>query len=715
MSLTTPYREQFLIADGSRTTFPFDDHGDGFDAISKNYVKCEVYNADGSVIVPDFTVDLSAKTITITSLTTPDGQILNAPQSGAIVRIYRDVPETQNTTVQALQASTAKQIVQNFDNIVAMIQELQYANEHFTLRSTLPQRDLQIDLLRDIDDQKLVYWDKEKRKLVVTNYRQDEILLPTDKEDILSQANKYSDAQNNVLEERINDNISSLESTINGKLSAVDTQIDANADAILKTREDFASADQTIRDDMNAEDSRLQTQITAQATAITTNKNDIDELGDDLAEIQAKIPESASGTNHLITKQQLLDEEMDIRDDMNQTDSELQSQITVQAAAIATLDAEKLDKNQGDINAGKYLIVGNDGNIELTTSGGGGGGLGSVTHDETLSGAGTEASPLGVAKNLSVEELTVGTDEGTLNLSITAGVATIATNNGLDIVSPTKFDAAPTTDDATAWADVNPTALVTKQQVATAVSEAGSGSSYTAGTGIDITSGVISVKYPVLTNKSPSAQNVVYTNDNTISASITNTVAFGHGISTLNSYGVLIGMFSSLSGANAVAIGDSTSAKANGVAVGRSCKAGIDSVSVGYIDASTSANSQKCVTIGRYAYNKENNSVAIGYSAGVKATDSIAIGKYATVDSNATHAIQIGSTGSQTTNSDANTFKVGNANGNFEIMSADGTIPAERMSATAGTTGQVLTKTDTGMVWQDSSGGTTITLKEYDE
>lgn len=510
MSLTTPYREQFLIADGVTTIFPFDDHGDGFDAISKNYVKCEVYNADGSVIVPDFTVDLSAKTITITSLTTPDGQILNAPQSGAIVRIYRDVPETQNTTVQALQASTAKQIVQNFDNIVAMIQELQYANEHFTLRSTLPQRDLQIDLLRDIDDQKLVYWDKEKRKLVVTNYRQDEILLPTDKEDILSQANKYSDAQNDVLEERINDNISSLESTINGKLSAVDTQIDANADAILKTREDFASADQAIRDDMNAEDSRLQTQITAQATAITTNKNDIDELGDDVAEIQAKIPESASGTNHLITKQQLLDEEMDIRDDMNQSDSELQAQITAQAAAIATLDSEKLDKNQGSINAGKVLTVGEDG-LVVPTAGGTGGGLQAVSHDNTLSGAGTDDSPLGLAEAikdeiadkapketvealiqvingiigdyvkksgdtmtgaLNVPEITVQTTEGTFTVSVVAGVVTIATNNGLDIVAQTKFDTAPTTDDNTTYANALDVSLMRKAQVATAIADA---------------------------------------------------------------------------------------------------------------------------------------------------------------------------------------------------------------------------------------------------
>lgn len=272
--------------------------------------------------------------------------------------------------------------------------------------------------------------------------------------------------------------------------------ITGNAEAIQKTR-----------DDMDAEDGRLQTQITAQAAAITTNKNDIDELGDDVAEIQAKIPESASGTNHLITKQQLLDEEMDIREDMNQSDSELQTQITAQAAAIATLDSEKLDKNQGSINAGKVLTVGEDG-LVVPTAGGTGGGLQAVSHDNTLSGAGTDESPLGLAEaikdeiadkapketvealtaavsdiitsyvkksgdtmtgGLTLPELTVSTAEGTFTVSVVAGVVTIATNNGLDIASHVKFDHAPTTDDNTTWANALDTSLVRKAQVATAL------------------------------------------------------------------------------------------------------------------------------------------------------------------------------------------------------------------------------------------------------
>lgn len=92
---------------------------------------------------------------------------------------------------------------------------------------------------------------------------------------------------------------------------------------------------------------------------------------------------------------------------------------------------------------------------------------------------GTFALAEDIAEAVTTKELTVGTEEGTLNIGITAGTATIATNNGLDIVSPTKFDTAPTTDDSTAWADVNATALVTKAQVTTALSTAGGGTSVT--------------------------------------------------------------------------------------------------------------------------------------------------------------------------------------------------------------------------------------------
>lgn len=248
---------------------------------------------------------------------------------------------------------------------------------------------------------------------------------------------------------------------VDDKFKVANAQIDANADAIQKTR-----------DDMNAEDGRLQTQITAHAGAITALQNEQTATGNQLQTIESKIPDGTSETNPLINKQQLLDEEMDIRSDFNESISELQTQITAQAGAIAGLENDKLDKNQGDIYAGQYLVVGDDGLVRPTSVSSGG--LQSVAHDGSMTGTGTQDDPLAVNKNLQVEELSVGTAEGTLNLSITAGVATIATNNGLDIASQTKFDKAPTTDDNTTWADALDTSLVRKAQVATAIASSAS-------------------------------------------------------------------------------------------------------------------------------------------------------------------------------------------------------------------------------------------------
>jgi hypothetical protein len=68
--------------------------------------------------------------------------------------------------------------------------------------------------------------------------------------------------------------------------------------------------------------------------------------------------------------------------------------------------------------------------------------------------------------------------------------------------------------------------------------------------------------------------------------------------------------------------------------------------------------------------------VAIGTHAKASGYLSVAIGSGQTTHAN--YAIQIGA--SNATNSDANTFKVANNNGNFEIMSADGTVPTARLT-----------------------------------
>lgn len=103
---------------------------------------------------------------------------------------------------------------------------------------------------------------------------------------------------------------------------------------------------------------------------------------------------------------------------------------------------------------------------------------------------------------------------------------------------------------------------------------------------------------------------------------------------------------------------------------------------------------------GAYAGNYSTTAIGVGASATIRG--GIAIGCNA--NTAATGAIQLyAGWANSATNSDANTFKVGNNNGNYQLMNADGTIPSERL-ASAGTTGQVLSKTDTGMQWVDMGG-----------
>lgn len=82
----------------------------------------------------------------------------------------------------------------------------------------------------------------------------------------------------------------------------------------------------------------------------------------------------------------------------------------------------------------------------------------------------------------------------------------------------------------------------------------------------------------------------------------------------------------------------------------------------------------------------------IGHGAGVGGTYATAIGCGAVAGAKC--AIQLGSSGNYFapyTNSDANTFKVGNENGNFEMMDANGNIPLERLTYVTDQIGDIST------------------------
>lgn len=123
----------------------------------------------------------------------------------------------------------------------------------------------------------------------------------------------------------------------------------------------------------------------------------------------------------------------------------------------------------------------------------------------------------------------------------------------------------------------------------------------------------------------------------------------------------------------------------------------------------TSANYNAIFGYGANVSGAKSRNVIMGYGAESYANNGTAVGNNARI--NANNAIQVGNIdGSVATNNDANTFKVANANGNFEIMSADGTIPEARLADTTNAQqGDVLTLDANGdAVWQAASGGTQI-------
>ena len=113
---------------------------------------------------------------------------------------------------------------------------------------------------------------------------------------------------------------------------------------------------------------------------------------------------------------------------------------------------------------------------------------------------------------------------------------------------------------------------------------------------------------------------------------------------------------------------DNANFKGNGLAVGaRSVALASGSTAYG---TNSQAKGQNAVAIGAYS-EASGQGVAIGGSA----------------KSAALRAIQLGGG----TNSDANTFKVSNANGNFEIMDTNGNVPLERLTYVTNQIGDIST------------------------
>lgn len=446
---------------------------------------------------------------------------------------------------------------------------------------------------------------------------------------------------------------------VDDKITVINADIDANSDAIQKTRADFISADSEIHSILNNH-----------ASELTTLHNDVDEVGDQVSGIEEKIPGTASASNPLVTKQQLLDEEMDIREDLNSGLGELQTQITAQAAAIAG--------KQDELTAGENITIVD--NVISTTGGGqtytAGDGI-DIT-DDTISVDSSVFRNIGGAN--SVEGIAIGNESSVVDQAIAVGAGAVAVGTG-GIAIGTR-----------AASNGNKAICIGHE-------------AYVAG------------KYVIQlgdgTNEDPNTFKVANENGNFEMMSADGTIPAERMSATAGATGQVLtktdtGMAWQDASGGGASLPDQTGnagkfLKTDGAttswanALENIAPEEYGSIVVGS-GATTSETARGAVIIGRNSGRAATGSgaVAIGDGAGNNdsAAYSVAIGANAQAGSGTAGAIAIGANAtaiargaiqlgmksnfSGHTNSDANTFKVGNANGNFEMMSADGTIPAAR-------------------------------------
>lgn len=147
-------------------------------------------------------------------------------------------------------------------------------------------------------------------------------------------------------------------------------------------------------------------------------------------------------------------------------------------------------------------------------------------------------------------------------------------------------------------------------------------------------------------------------------------------------YSLAIGYKTKATGSGAVALGTANNTYSSSLK--GPIASGNDSIVIGTGttrgDSSYASGSQS-IAIGTVARAINQDAIAIGGTTTASGQYSLAIG--ANAQATAKGAFQFGGGYNSVANSDANTLKFGNENGNFEIISADGTIPAERLTRIA--------------------------------
>lgn len=139
--ITNPIKSVYYIGDGITTDFAYAYNGDaGFDVRAETEVKAAICNADGT---RDYQPNFAVLQDTYGNLT-GSVRFASAPAPKSIIFIYRETPETQETSYETSSGFSAKSVEKALDKLT---QEIQDTNQHSVTKT------LQLDMF-----QKKPFW-----------------------------------------------------------------------------------------------------------------------------------------------------------------------------------------------------------------------------------------------------------------------------------------------------------------------------------------------------------------------------------------------------------------------------------------------------------------------------------------------------------------------------------------------------------------------------
>lgn len=173
--VSEPIVFRYFVGDGVETKFPYAYNGtSGFDAVDPNTVKAAILNTDGTRNMnPSFTVLRDAQQ-------NLSGEILftEAPAQGAVIYIYRETPETQETEWDSNSMFSVGSIRKAFDKLTRLVQEVFYHSKNKTLQLDPFQQQVLRLILTDVDDnRKLMFVDWDNQVITYTDFTIGRIVL----------------------------------------------------------------------------------------------------------------------------------------------------------------------------------------------------------------------------------------------------------------------------------------------------------------------------------------------------------------------------------------------------------------------------------------------------------------------------------------------------------------------------------------------------------